>query len=123
MLPAPISKLLQSRGRRNANIRGHLQLHAWREGEVPPHGPTNGRNFHARRFGRLAARVRDRSPDFVQRPPGLLQALHAQELFEVLVRVMVAATDAERLRDETFLHVVADGAPRDAAERRQVADW
>ena len=64
----------------------------------------------------------DREPDLVERVPGFLQRLDPEQLVEMFGSVVVAASDAERRREESFLNVVADRAPGDAAEIREVAN-
>ena len=58
----------------------------------------------------------------VQRPPRFLQALDPQELPEVLGPVVIAAPDAERWRQQPFLHVIPHRPARDPAEICEIAD-
>ena len=64
----------------------------------------------------------DREPDLVERVPVFLQRLDPKQPVEMFGSVVVAASDAERRREESFLDVVTDRAPGDATKIREVAN-
>jgi hypothetical protein len=103
-----------------------MKLDPRRKRHTPPHFARERIVFKQRRrtqcLGMSALVAIERAPDLVERVPGLLQGFDSAQLIEMFGTVVVPASDAERRREESFLNVVTDRAPRDAATIRQIAD-
>lgn len=126
MPAAPARKLIQLSRRRKADVTGDLKLHAGREGYATPHAARKeqvafGALESPRRLPATFAAI-EGLPNLVERPPGFLHGLDAQELLEMFAAVVVSPTDAERRRQKPLLDVVPNRASRHAAEIREIAD-
>ena len=73
-------------------------------------------------FSHALAPRTDRATDLVERPALLLKVPYLQQPFEMIGAVVPAAANTERRREQSFLNVVADRPPRDAAEVSELGD-
>ena len=119
MNAAPVGQFPKLTRSRKPSRADDVQLDARRQRDAPPKR-TRG-HVVAEWLRRPGPRLlRERHTNVVQRVPALLQRLDAKELLEMFRGVVIASTQSERRRDETFLDVIANRPPRYAAQRLAV---
>jgi hypothetical protein len=119
--PTPLREFSKPRRWRKSNGTPHVQFHTWHHGQTPPQRARD--QLLASWFGAPPVRhLTKRASNVDKRSAVFLHRLHTKQLLEMLGRVVIAATETQRRRDQTFLHVIPDCPARHAAERGEFSN-